>query len=298
LPLAVAFSGGADSTALLAAAALVWPGATHAIHVHHGLQAAADAFANHCARACEAHGVPLHVVNVDARHERGESPEDAARSARYLALARTAAAAGMRRVLLGQHADDQVETILLALSRGAGLPGLAAMPREFERHGMQFERPLLRVSGGELRAWLAAARIGFIEDPSNADTGLTRNRIRHEVLPALEKAFPHFRETFARSARHAAQAQELLSMMAADDLSGVGDPPQVGELRKLDRARQANLLRHWLRTAHGVGASAAQLEELLDQVAACATRGHDIRLRIGAGRVELHHGRLKYSQAA
>jgi tRNA(Ile)-lysidine synthase len=201
-------------------------------------------------------------------------------------------------VLLGQHADDQVETILLALSRGAGLPGLAAMPREFERHGMQFERPLLRVSGGELRAWLAAARIGFIEDPSNADTGLTRNRIRHEVLPALEKAFPHFRETFARSARHAAQAQELLSMMAADDLSGVGDPPQVGELRKLDRARQANLLRHWLRTAHGVGASAAQLEELLDQVAACATRGHDIRLRIGAGRVELHHGRLKYSQAA
>ena len=295
LPLAVAFSGGADSTALLFAAARAWPGQVHAIHVHHGLQAAADDFARHCRSACEALDVPLHLVKVDARHEPGESPEDAARRARYSALAQCATSLGMRSVLLAQHADDQVETLLLALSRGAGLPGLAAMPARFERHGMRFERPLLGTSGAALRAWLAAQGIAFIEDPTNADTAFTRNRIRLDVLPALEKAFPQFRETFARSARHAAQAQELLAALAADDLATVGNPPVVRELRKLTRARQANLLRHWLRAEHEAAGSAAQIEELLDQIEACATRGHDIRIKVATGRVELHQGMLKYS---
>jgi tRNA(Ile)-lysidine synthase len=295
LPLAVAFSGGADSTALLFAAAQAWPGQVHAIHVHHGLQAAADDFARHCRNACEALDVPLHVVRVDARHESGESPEDAARNARYLALARSAASLGMKSVLLAQHADDQVETLLLALSRGAGLPGLAAMPPSFERHGVRFERPLLGIRGAALRAWLAAEGIAFVEDPTNANTAFTRNRIRLDVLPALEKTFPQFRDTFARSARHAAQAQELLAVLAADDLASVGNPPAVRELRKLSRSRQANLLRHWLRAAHQAAASTAQMEELLDQIAACATRGHDIRIKVAAGRIELHQGILKYS---
>lgn len=298
LPLAVAFSGGADSTALLYAAVRAWPGQVHAIHIHHGLQAAADDFARHCRQVCERLGVALHLVRVDGRHEPGESPEDAARKARYLALARSAASLGMKSVLLAQHADDQVETLLLALSRGAGLPGLAAMAPHFERHGMRFERPLLGVSGSALRAWLAAEDIPFIEDPTNVDTAFTRNRIRRDVLPVLEKAFPQLRETFARSARHAAQAQELLAALAAQDLFAVGDPPLVRELRKLPRARQANLLRHWLRVAHTATASAAQMEELLDQVAACATRGHDIRIKVATGRVELHQGTLRYRAQA
>jgi tRNA(Ile)-lysidine synthase len=295
LPLAVAFSGGADSTALLFTAARLWPGQVHAIHVHHGLQAAADDFARHCQNVCEKMGVPLHVIQVDARHAPGESPEDAARKARYSALAESAASLGLKSVLLAQHADDQVETLLLALSRGAGLPGLAAMPARFERHGVQFERPLLGIGGAALRAWLAAQGIGFIEDPTNANTALTRNRIRRDVLPPLEKAFPQMRETFARSARHAAQAQELLAALAADDLLVAGNPPAVRELRKLPRARQANLLRHWLRTTHEAAASAAQMEELLDQIDACATRGHAIRIKVAAGRIELHQGMLKYS---
>jgi tRNA(Ile)-lysidine synthase len=294
LPAAVAFSGGADSTALLFAAAQAWPGQVQAIHVHHGLQAAADAFANHCRAVCDGLGVPLHVAHVDARHEPGESPEDAARKARYLALAQSAASLGARSVLLAQHADDQVETMLLALSRGAGLPGLAAMRAVFERHGMRFERPLLGVPGGDLRAWLAQEAIDFVEDPTNANTALTRNRIRHELLPALEKNFPGFRETFARSARHAAQAQELLAQLAADDLATVGNPPAIAGLRRLSRPRQANLLRHWLRVSHHVGASAAQMEELLDQIADCATRGHDIRIKIGPGRIELRQAKLEY----
>src|SRR6185369_15843444 len=246
LPLAVAFSGGADSTALLYAAARLWPGKVHAIHVHHGLQAAADDFSRHCQNVCKTLGVPLHVIQVNARHEPGESPEDAARRARYSALAQVATSLQLMSVLLAQHADDQVETLLLALSRGAGLPGLAAMPTCFERHGVRFERPLLGIAGAALRAWLAGQGVAFVEDPTNANIAFTRNRIRRDVLPALEKAFPQLRETFARSARHAAQAQELLAALAADDLSVAGNPPAVRELRKLPRARQVNLLRHWL----------------------------------------------------
>jgi tRNA(Ile)-lysidine synthase len=294
LPLAVAYSGGADSTALLLAAAQAWPGQVHAIHIHHGLQAAADGFERHCERACAQLGVPFHAVRVDARNEPGESPEDAARKTRYAALAQAALAAGLKAVLLAQHADDQAETILLALSRGAGLPGIAAMPARFERHGMWFERPLLGVSAAAIREWLAAQAVAFVEDPTNADTSFTRNRIRRDVLPALERAFPQFRETFARSARHAAQAQELLAALAADDLAGAGDPPAIQALRKLTRARQANLLRHWLRTTYRADASAAQLEELLDQLAACSTRGHDIRIKVGNGFVERDGERLAF----
>ncbi len=283
LPVAVAYSGGADSTALLLAAAQTWPGRVQAIHVHHGLQKAADGFARQCAQTCDRLGVPLHLECVDARHQSGESPEDAARKARYTALARAATSAGVQTVLLGQHADDQVETLLLALSRGAGLPGLASMPAQFERHGMRFERPLLEVSAPAIRQWLTREGIAFIEDPTNADTTFTRNRIRHVLVPALEQAFPQFRDTFARSARHAAQAGELLSELAAQDLAAMGGRPVIAALQALPRNRQANLVRHWLRTAHAAAASTAQLEELLDQVDACRTRGHDLSIKVAQG---------------
>ena len=283
LPLAVAFSGGADSTALLLAAARLWPGQVRAIHIHHGLQSAADAFERHCVETCQRQGVPLQVLRVDARHRRGESPEDAARRARYAALAQAARGQGAAVVWLAQHADDQAETLLLALSRGAGLGGLAAMPERFEREGMAFERPLLRVPGPALREWLVQQDAAWVEDPSNTDTAFTRNRIRHQLLPALEAAFPAFRETFARSARHAAQAQRLLAQLAAQDLAAMGGVPGLAALQALPRERQANLLRHWLRVAHGAAASTAQLEALLDQVDACRTRGHAIRLKVGEG---------------
>ncbi len=296
LPVAVAFSGGADSTALLHAAAVQWPGQVHAIHIHHGLQAAADDFAHHCEAVARSLGVPVHVLKVHAGHEPGESPEDAARKARYAALAQAATAIGLDTVLLAQHADDQVETMLLALSRGAGLPGLAAMPAQFQRHGVRFERPLLGVSGEAIRGWLAAQRISFIEDPTNSDIAFTRNRIRHELLPALQKAFPQFRETFARSARHAAQAQALLAEVAAQDLAHVGAPPVIDSLRELTRARQANVLRHWLRTAFDAAPSAAQLDELLDQLAVCTTRGHSIRIKVARGFVERVGKLLHYTE--
>ncbi|QKO22149.1 tRNA lysidine(34) synthetase TilS [Rhodoferax sp. BAB1] len=288
LPLAVAYSGGADSMALLLACAEKWPGQVSAIHIHHGLQAAADDFESHCREVCARLGVPLQVLRVDARHAPGQSPEEAARSARYAALRQGAEAAQppIRHIALAQHADDQAETLLLALSRGAGLPGLSAMPAQWERDGIHYYRPLLEVSGAALRESLRARGISWIEDPSNADEQYTRNRIRARLLPALEAAFPHFRDTFARSAAHAAQAQRLLDELAAEDLVRVGVPPQIARLQELSRARLANVLRHWLRSTHATAPSAAQLEELLDQLAACTTRGHRIHLKVGAGHVE------------
>ncbi len=271
---------------MLLAAQQAWPGRVVAIHIHHGLQDAADAFEQHCLALCDRAQVPLHTVRVRAQAAPGESPEDAARRARYAALAEAARARGAATVWLGHHADDQVETLLLALSRGAGLPGLAAMPARFERQGIVFERPWLDVPGAMLRQGLREAGIDWVEDPTNADTAYTRNRIRHELVPALEAAFPAFRETFARSARHAAQAQSLLAGLAADDLAQVGEPPAISALQALPRARQANALRHWLRSLHGVTASEAQPDELLDQIEACRTRGHRIRLKVASGFVE------------
>ena len=288
LPLAVAYSGGADSTALLLSCSEKWPGQVHAIHIHHGLQAAADGFEQHCRDFCAQLGVPLQVLRVDARHAPGQSPEEAARSARYTALRQAADSAQptIRHIALAQHADDQVETLLLALSRGAGLPGLSAMPALWERDGIRYYRPLLDVSGVTLREGLRARGIHWVEDPTNSDEQYTRNRIRARLLPALEAAFPQFRDTYARSAAHAAQAQRLLDELAAEDLVRVGDPPQITPLRALTRDRQTNLLRCWLRSTHGAVASTAQLEELLDQIAACSTRGHGIRLKVGTGYVE------------
>ena len=289
LPLAVGFSGGADSTALLVACAGRWPGQVRAVHVHHGLQAAADGFEQHCRALCERLGLPLEVLRVDARHGPGDSPEDAARRARYeafSALAQAGRARGaIKSVALGHHADDQAETLLLALSRGAGLPGLAAMPAQAERGGLTLHRPLLAVPAADIRAWLVARGLPWIDDPTNGDTRFTRNRIRAELLPALERAFPQFRATFARSAAHAAQAQLLLAEVAEQDLAAVGDPPRIAALQALSRARQANVLRHWLVRAQGAAPSAAQLDALLDQIAACTTRGHGIHLKAGRGAV-------------
>ncbi|MGJ7611287.1 MULTISPECIES: tRNA lysidine(34) synthetase TilS [unclassified Variovorax] len=288
-PLAVGFSGGADSTALLAASAARWPGQVVAFHVHHGLQAAADEFERHCRSVCERLVVPLVVHHVDARHAPGDSPEDTARRARYAAfaeMARMGGGAAIKSVALGHHADDQVETLLLALSRGAGLPGMASMPAHAQRNGLDIYRPLLAVSGADIRDWLAGRGLPWIEDPTNGDARYTRNRVRSVLLPALAQALPQFRTTFARSIRHAAQAQQLLGELAAQDLQTVEDPPRIAALQALSRARQANVLRHWLLQAHGGAPSAAQLDQLLDQVRACTTRGHRIHLKVAAGFAE------------
>ncbi len=290
LPLLVGFSGGADSTALLLACAQRWPGQVVALHVHHGLQKSADAFAAHCVSFCATHGIPLHLMRVDAKPLPGQSPEDAARIARQQAFVAAVSMdvrhEAIKNIAIAHHADDQVETMLLALSRGAGLPGLSAMPRHAVRDGLNFWRPFVDVPGADLRRWLVARHIHWIEDPTNAETRFTRNRIRARLMPALEAAFPQFRATFARSARHAAQAQGLLDEVAAQDLLAVGIPPAITPLRTLSAARQGNCIRYWLKSQFHQQPSTAQLDELLRQLAACNTRGHRIRIKLGTGLVE------------
>ncbi len=298
LPLAVALSGGADSTALLLACHEQWPGRVRAVHVHHGLQAAADDFEQHCVQLCAQLDVPLVVQRVSAGHASGESPEDAARKARYRALTSAVAKNWLdepvRGIALAQHADDQVETLLLALSRGAGLPGMSAMPVRLQRDGVTFHRPLLGVSAVAIRAWLRARGQGWADDPSNRDERYTRNRIRARLLPALDAAFPQFRETFARSASHAAEAQLLLTEMATSDLIACGTPPCIKSLQELSRQRQANVLRHWLRVVHGAIPSSAQLVELLNQVQACTTRGHKLNIRVGHGFIRRERDQIEW----
>ena len=285
LPFAVALSGGADSCALLLACVKQWPSQVRAIHVHHGLQSAADLFASHCEQLCTELQVPLAVVHANAQASPGESPEDAARIARYAALSQALQqhwGGELHDVVLAQHADDQVETILLALSRGAGLPGLSAMPETSTRQGMMLHRPWLNVPGASLREWLQSMGVAWVEDPSNADTRYTRNKIRHLLLPVLQEAFPAFRQTFARSARHAAQAQSLLMALAEQDAAQVGLPPNMAALQALDSARQTNLLRYWLQQ-NDVQVSTPQMQALLKQIDACRTRGHQIDIKVGEG---------------
>ena len=296
LPLVVAFSGGADSSALLLACHARWPGSVRAVHVHHGLQAAADGFQAHCEQLCTQHNIPLTVCRIDARPASGQSPEDAARQGRYEALiaavqqdwvnADGVALKRVRSMALAQHADDQVETLLLALSRGAGVAGLAAMPAHWQRAGLEWFRPLLAVPGQALRDWLIQRNISWVEDPSNTDHAYTRNRIRAQLLPVLEQVFPQFRSTFARSSANCAQAADLLDSLAAADSVVVGNPPRIRDLQALTSERQANVLRHWLRKTHETTPSAAQLSQLLAQISVCTTRGHRIHIKVGRGFVE------------
>jgi tRNA(Ile)-lysidine synthase len=304
LPLGVGFSGGADSTALLLASSAKWPGQVVALHVHHGLQSAADGFEVHCRKLCANLNIPLRVAHVDARSLSGQSPEDAARRSRYAAFKQLATdGPELGSVALAQHADDQVETLLLALSRGSGLPGLSAMPATLQHDGLIFYRPLLQVSGLALRDYLRERQQVWVEDPTNTDVQFTRNRIRALVLPALEACFASFRDTFARSAAHAAEAQSLLQELAAADLATLTSASDdsasdayisIQALQQLSRLRQTNVLRHWLVVCHGTQASAAQMHELLDQVSACTTRGHRLHIKVGAGFIERQGSQLRW----
>jgi tRNA(Ile)-lysidine synthase len=293
LPLGVALSGGADSTALLTLCAAKWPGQVVALHVNHGLQPAAVLFEQHCKRLCIRLHVPLRNYQAEAKNAPGQSPEDAARIARYkalraLALAESAQPA-IKSIAIAQHADDQVETILLALSRGAGLAGMSAMPAQWQSGDIMFYRPLLRVAGADIRSWLGKHKVDFVEDPTNLDPRFTRNRIRAQLLPVLQSVFPHFRDTFPRSAVHAAQAQGLLNALASEDLAAACSPPDTAPcirgLQAMPYGRKANVLRYWLRSSYQVIPSTAQLHELIDQVDACTTQGHRIHIKVGQGYV-------------
>ncbi|HRP87062.1 MAG TPA: tRNA lysidine(34) synthetase TilS, partial [Gammaproteobacteria bacterium] len=209
----VAFSGGLDSTVLLVAMARLGAraalGGLRAIHVHHGLHADANRWAADCEVRCRELGVPLEVVAVDARAAPGESPEARARELRYQALAARLAPGEV--LLTAQHADDQLETVLIQLLRGAGPAGLAAMPADTVFGVGRHQRPLLGFTRASLEAWARAEGLaGWLEDPANRAPQLSRNHLRHEVLPAVRAHWPGAAAAVSRAARHCAEAAGLL----------------------------------------------------------------------------------------
>ncbi|HEX7157177.1 MAG TPA: tRNA lysidine(34) synthetase TilS, partial [Burkholderiaceae bacterium] len=226
-PLLVALSGGRDSTALLDLACRLRDqrapgfGDVRAVHVHHGLQAAADAWAGHCEQLCQAFDVPLTIerVAVERGHSRGL--EAAAREARYHALARAAQACEARVVLTAHHLDDRVETFLLQWLRGAGPAGLAgvAAERTLEGTRVRLVRPLLAVPRAEIDRYVERRRLAYVDDPSNADTHLARNALRLRVVPELEQLRAGFRKSAARSIDLVGEAAEAIQELARGDLA-------------------------------------------------------------------------------
>lgn len=247
----VAFSGGLDSSALLHLLAhdpAIRERGLRAIHVHHGLHERADAWAGHCAERCQALGIALEVVKVEVRRDSGLGPEAAARHARRQAFA-VALRCG-ETLALAQHRDDQAETFLLRALRASGPDGLASM-RPWQRFADGWMwRPLLDTPRDALAHYATQHGLDWIEDPSNTDTALDRNFLRHRVLPLLRERWPHADAAFARSAALAAEASELLSAQDETLLTSVRaenrDALSVSALLALPAAQRARVLRHWV----------------------------------------------------
>ncbi len=268
----VALSGGLDSSLLLTLAAQACrrhPRPLHALHVHHGLQSAADGFERHCRRLASRLGVPLFVERVAVERDAGLGLEGAAREARYAAFARRVAPG--ETLLLAQHRDDQAETFLLAALRGSGVRGLAGMPAEREWRGRRLVRPLLTRSRSELEAEAARLGLRWVDDPSNTDEALDRNFLRGSVLPLLQSRWPQAATALAGSARLAGEAEQLLEELAAGDLAALGDDPGclgVSALLRLSVPRRRSLLRHVCRRLGVPTPPAGRLETLLEQLEA------------------------------
>jgi tRNA(Ile)-lysidine synthase len=259
--------------ALLDAAATVVPelGLTlSALHVHHGLSAHADAWATFCGDECAQRRVPLIVHRAEIIRVGGESLEARARAVRYAAYAAVEA----EFVALAHHADDQAETVLLQLMRGAGPRGLAAMPAHRPmRDGPALLRPFLALPRATIDAYVAARELAWVDDESNADTGVKRNLIRHDIAPRLAAGFPGYPATLVRAAAHQAEAARLVDELAQHDARAITDDPGRTGARPVAltalTVRAPHRASSWLRwfpRCHELAApSAARLAAMLDQ---------------------------------
>jgi tRNA(Ile)-lysidine synthase len=290
----VAFSGGLDSSVLLHAMAR-WSAdrgvRLRAVHVNHGLQAGSAAWAEACRMACAAAGIPLRVISLALDAPRGASLEAAAREARYAALAADLRAD--ERLLTAHHRDDQLETVLIQLLRGAGVAGLAAMPAR-ARLGAGWQlRPLLDVDRADLRAYADSERLAWHEDPMNEALRFDRGWLRARVLPAIRERWPSAAATVSRSASHLAEASRLLDDLAAADAASLLDEGRVAlaALGRLSRERQVNVLRWWLRNEGLRPPASAQLGAVLPDFFAARPDGAP-SLVWPEGEIRRYRGRL------
>ena len=284
--IAVGLSGGVDSVVLLHLmrhGLRLPPKRLSAIHVNHGISTHAASWATHCRRLCRDLGVSLKVAKVEV--PRGNSTEGAARDARYAVFAGSAADV----VALAHNRDDQAETLLLQLLRGAGPRGLAAMP-VFRPGAPAYWRPLLEVPRSDIEAYARRHRLSWIEDDSNLDRSYLRNFLRHDVMPVLSARLPAAGVVLARAARMQAEASDLLDALALHDLGTDRKSRSIPleALKRLPGHRARNALRFFLRNNGVSMPDAARLEEVLRQA---MTARIDARVCVSVGGVELRRFR-------
>jgi tRNA(Ile)-lysidine synthase len=266
----VAFSGGLDSTVLVHAMADLRSGLRDAgialVHVDHGLSPASAAWSHHCEAIGAELGLRSRTLRVEARNLPSESPEAAARQARYQALA--SLLQPQECLLTAHHQDDQAETVLLQLLRGSGVAGLAAMPSCMPFGNGWLARPLLGFTRAQLKDYADQRGLRWLEDESNFDVSLDRNYLRRRVVPRLRERWPGYARTLSRAASHAAEAAQLLGELARVDIDRVGgsspDTLSVSRLHELEAHRQRNAIRFWLRRLGLPMPPAARLQSILD----------------------------------
>ena len=266
----IGYSGGVDSHVLLHLCASIprLKDKITAVYVHHGLQAEAESWAKHCEKTAKSLGVDFIVLRVNAIANQGESPEEAARNARYTALK---SLIGVEDALLvAQHRDDQLETVLLQLFRGSGLRGLSAMPEIMAFGQGVMLRPLLNVSKLAIDDYAQVHGLSWVEDPSNLSNDYDRNFLRNAVLPLLKQRWPTCDKTVARSARHCADAQILISTLAEELFHQVFNAADqtlcISRLKSYDSARQSLVIRQWFQTLHLKMPAQAFVERLQSEV--------------------------------
>ena len=268
---AVAVSGGRDSMALLhctARTAKPLGIAVLALHVHHGLQAEADAWAELVERVCRRWSVGFAMQRLSGKPARGDSVEAWARIGRYRALAEMAQAARADLVLLAHHQRDQAETFLLQALRGGGPAGLAAMPAQIERDGITWCRPWLAQPEAMVAAYARRHRLRFVDDPSNTAPRFARSRLRHAVMPVLRDAFPEAEAALAAAAARSAQAQAVLAEVALADMASLceGQALCLTPWGLLSAPRRRNALQAWLREHVGRGVPHSLVDRLMNEL--------------------------------
>ncbi|MEI2681206.1 tRNA lysidine(34) synthetase TilS [Erwinia aphidicola] len=291
----LAYSGGLDSSVLLHQLVLLRNQRPElqlrAVHIHHGLNPLADSWVAHCEQQCAQWQVPLEVVRVQIDARAG-GIEAAARTARYDAFSQLLLPD--EALLTAQHLDDQSETVLLALKRGSGPAGLAAMPQQHWLGQHRHLRPLLAVSRSQLEAWAQHHQLSWIEDDSNQDPRYDRNFLRLKVLPLLNDRWPHFASAVARSAALCGEQEQLLDELLAESLALLMDEQgalSIAPLLEISDARRAALLRRWIATHHASMPSREALQRLWQEVA-CSREDAEPRLRLGSHQIRRFRDRL------
>lgn len=264
----VGFSGGLDSTVLLHSL-VSFPelvGKLQAVHIHHGLSENADVWQSHCEAFCKGLGIPL--LTAPVKIEGLANIEESARMARYKVFSSLLATHDC--LLLAHHGDDQAETLLLQLLRGAGIDGMAAMLPITPLATGEVIRPFLQYSRQTLEAYAREHALTAIEDESNQNSAFSRNYLRHQIMPLLQEKWPNAARNLARSAMHCQQAKVNLETLATLDCEGLLEPQDTLLLSRplltLGRVRLANVLRHWLKKNKIRLPSAIVLERLMDEV--------------------------------